>query len=262
MSLFNNMLFGFGEIFHSNVWWSRAFSMREGVGPKAYALGGVLWLPIPIVAGFLGLAAPALGIGISDPDTVGPLVAANLLGYGGALLVFIVVFCSLASSIDSLLAATSDLIVNDMVEPVMPGGATDPQKRRWSTYAIIGLGLLAWGVAMPNVGTLASVLFFAGPMVGSCIWPIVGGLYWRRASPVAASAAMVAGSVCGLIAYFAIGWFVSSLIGAAVSGIVFGLANVVFPDDFDFESLAGLEEPPAGTRHQPATESAETLGAV
>ncbi|MEO9592971.1 sodium:solute symporter family transporter, partial [Rhodopirellula bahusiensis] len=25
MALFNNMLFGFGEIFHSNVWWSRAF---------------------------------------------------------------------------------------------------------------------------------------------------------------------------------------------------------------------------------------------
>ncbi len=81
MALFNNMLFGFGEIFHSNVWWSRAFAMREGVGPKAYALGGLLWLPVPIVAGFLGLAAPALGIGISQPDTVGPLVAATLLGY-------------------------------------------------------------------------------------------------------------------------------------------------------------------------------------
>jgi urea-proton symporter len=47
MALFNNMLFGFGEIFHSNVWWSRAFAMREGVGPKAYALGGLLWLPDP-----------------------------------------------------------------------------------------------------------------------------------------------------------------------------------------------------------------------
>src|SRR6056297_3712638 len=118
MALFNNLLFGFGEIFHSNVWWSRAFAMRAGVGPKAYALGGLLWLPVPIVAGFLGLAAPALGIGIGQPDTAGPLVAANLLGTAGALLVFVVVFCSLASSIDSLLAATADLIVNDIVEPV------------------------------------------------------------------------------------------------------------------------------------------------
>jgi Na+/proline symporter len=238
MALFNNMLFGFGEIFHSNVWWSRAFAMREGIGPKAYALSGLLWFPVPIVAGFLGLAAPALGIGISTPDTAGPLVAATLLGSGGALLVFVVVFCSLASSIDSLLAATSDLIVNDMAEPLAKHVPSDRQKRRWSTIAIIGLGLLAWSVALPNVGTLATVLFFAGPMVGSCIWPIVGGLYFRKASPIAASSAMVLGTICGLIAYFAIGWFVASLVGAAVSGVVFAIGVMVAPDDFDFATLA------------------------
>lgn len=300
MLLFNNMLFGFGEIFHSNVWWSRAFAMREGVGPKAYFLGGLLWLPVPIVAGFLGLAAPALGIGVSEPDTVGPLVAANLLGTAGALLVFVVVFCSLASSIDSLLAATSDLIVNDIVEPVFfaardvsppepahepamgtggamnasdagsrPGDglpyrspataseATDPsspsltpealdrRKRRWAGLSIVGLGILAWTVAFPNVGTLAAVLLFAGPMVGSCIWPILGGLYWRRASPVAASSAMIVGSILGLIGYFGIGYFAASLIGAAVSGIVFGLLSWLRPDDFDFRRLAAMN--PAAT---------------
>ncbi|WP_044300680.1 sodium:solute symporter family transporter [Rhodopirellula sallentina] len=248
MALFNNMLFGFGEIFHSNVWWSRAFAMREGVGPKAYALGGVLWLPVPIVAGFLGLAAPALGIGISHPDTVGPLVAATLLGTGGALLVFVVVFCSLASSIDSLLAATADLIVNDMVEPIAkakragikPDGhaMSDSAKRRASSFAIIFLGVLSWAVALPNVGTLATVLFFAGPMVGSCIWPIVGGLYFRRPSPLAAGAAMTIGTATGLWAYFAIGWFVASLVGAAVSGVVFALATWLAPAQFDFSTLA------------------------
>lgn len=238
MALFNNMLFGFGEIFHSNVWWSRAFAMREGVGPKAYALGGLLWLPVPIVAGFLGLAAPALGIGVSQPDTVGPLVAATLLGTGGALLVFVVIFCSLASSIDSLLAATSDLIVNDVAEPIVGGEASDAQKRRWSMFAITGLGAVAWAVAWPNVGTLATVLFFAGPMVGSCIWPIVGGLYFRRASPIAAFLAMVSGSLIGLTAYFTIGMFVGALVGAAVSGIVFAAGLYLAPDDFDFKSLA------------------------
>lgn len=245
MALFNNMLFGFGEIFHSNVWWSRALAMREGVGPKAYVLGGLLWLPVPIVAGFLGLAAPALGIGISQPDTVGPLVAATLLGTGGALLVFIVVFCSLASSIDSLLAATSDLIVNDIVEPLGTQPASDQVKRRWASWSILALGALAWSVALANVGTLATVLFFAGPMVGSCIWPIVGGLYFQRPSPLAAASAMVIGSLVGLLAYVWIGWFVGSLVGAAASGIVFALGTWWFPDRFDFESLSQLEPTPA-----------------
>ncbi|MCC9655150.1 sodium:solute symporter family protein [Rhodopirellula halodulae] len=242
MALFNNMLFGFGEIFHSNVWWSRAFAMREGVGPKAYALGGVLWLPVPIVAGFLGLAAPSLGIGISEPDTAGPLVAATLLGTGGALLVFVVVFCSLASSIDSLLAATSDLIVNDIAEPIHKrvGGeaAEDRTKRQWSAAAIIVLGAIAWIAALQNVGTLATVLFFAGPMVGSCIWPILCGLYSRRASSQAACASMVLGSVIGLVAYFTIGWFTASLIGSAVSGVTFAICCRIWPGDFHFETLA------------------------
>lgn len=238
MALFNNMLFGFGEIFHSNVWWSRAFAMREGVGPKAYALGGLIWLPVPLVAGFLGLAAPALGIGISQPDTVGPLVAATLLGTGGAILVFVVVFCSLASSIDSLLAATSDLIVNDIAEPLLTMQSSDAERRRMSSVAIIGIGGLAWCFAIPNYGTLATVLFFAGPMVGSCIWPILGGLYFRSASPVSACLSMVLGSVAGLVAYFQIGWFTASLVGAAVSGIVFLVTNIFAKDAFEFATLS------------------------
>ncbi|MCO8121594.1 urea transporter [Stieleria sp. TO1_6] len=238
MALFNNMLFGFGEIFHSNVWWSRAFAMREGVGPKAYALGGLLWLPVPIVAGFLGLAAPALGIGISQPDTAGPLVAATLLGTGGALLVFVVVFCSLASSIDSLLAATSDLLVNDVVERSVRRPLSDQDKRKLSMYCIIALGGVAWAVAWPNIGTLATVLFFAGPLVGSCIWPIVGGLYLKTPGPVAAGSAMIIGSALGLVAYFAIGWFVASLVGAAVSGIVFAVVTLASPNQFDFSLLS------------------------
>ena len=105
-------------------------------------------------------------------------------------------------------------------------------------FAIVGLGVLAWAIAWPNVGTLATVLFFAGPMVGSCIWPIVGGLYFQRASPIAACLAMFSGSVIGLVAYFTIGWFVASLVGAAVSGVVFGFACWLAPDEFDFDSLS------------------------
>ncbi|MFP5505625.1 MAG: sodium:solute symporter family transporter, partial [Gammaproteobacteria bacterium] len=114
MFLFNNLLFGIGEIFHSNVWWSRAFAFGEGVGFKAYLTAGIFWLPIPVVAGFVALAAPALGLNVPAPDMVGPLVAAQLLGVGGAIVVFVVVFSALASSLDSLLAATSDLVLQDI----------------------------------------------------------------------------------------------------------------------------------------------------
>ncbi|MDX1519521.1 MAG: urea transporter, partial [Gammaproteobacteria bacterium] len=110
MFLFNNLIFGVGEIFHSNVWWSRAFAFSEGVGGKAYCLAGLFWLPVPIVAGFIALTAPALNLNVPAADMVGPLVVGQVLGSVGSIIVFIVIFSALASSLDSLLAATSDLI--------------------------------------------------------------------------------------------------------------------------------------------------------
>jgi len=242
MAFFNNLLFGLGEIFHGNVWWSRAFAMREGVGFKAYAFAGLLWLPIPIVAGFVGLAGPALGIAIPRPDVAGPVVAAEVLGAAGGVVVFIVVFCSLASSIDSLLAATGDVVTTEIVHPLLGGGERERTLRRAASGVVVVVGLLTWTACLPwegvlawlggedftaaviadgrPVGTLATVLFFAGPLVGSAIWPILTGLHTRRMSGGGAVLAMVAGSAVGLWAYFALGWYTASLIGTGVSFLV------------------------------------------
>ncbi len=237
MAIFNNLLFGIGEVFHSNVWWSRAFAMRKDVGRKAYLVAGLFWLPVPIAAGFVALASGSLNINIISPDMVGPLVSATILGKTGSIIVFAVLFCSLASSIDSLLAATSDLLTEDIYRKMVNPDADDKKLRRVSAGIIIGLGLFAWAVCLPKIGTLATVLFFAGPMVGSTIWPIATGLFWKKANTKGALTGMVAGSVIGLIAYFQIGWYAASLIGAAVSMLVVIIATKLAPGDFDWKVL-------------------------
>lgn len=237
MAIFNNLLFGIGEVFHSNVWWSRAFAMRKGVGQKAYILAGLFWLPVPIAAGFIALTSGSLGVNITSPDMVGPLMAGHILGKVGTIIVFIVFFCSLASSIDSLLAATSDLIVEDIYKKMINPAAREKQVRRIATMVIMGLGVLAWLVCLPRIGTLATVLFFAGPMVASTIYPIVTGLFWRSASATGALWAMAAGSITGLVAYFELGWYTASLIAATVS-IIFTVAFARWrPERFDWSQL-------------------------
>ncbi len=237
IAIFNNLFFGLGEVFHSNVWWSRAFAMRESVGRKAYLLSGFFWLPVPIAAGFIALTSGSLGINITSPDMVGPLVAANVLGKIGAIIVFAVFFCSLASSIDSLLAATSDLITEDIYRKMINPKADERLLRKVSAGIIIGLGVIAWAVCMPRIGTLASVLFFAGPMVGSTIWPIITGLFWKKANPKGALWGMILGTSLGLLAYFWLGWYTSSLIGATVSMITVLLFTYIRPDNFHWNHL-------------------------
>ena len=243
MFLFNNLLFGVGEIFHSNVWWSRAFAFDEGVGFKAYLLAGLFWTPIPIAAGFIALGAPALGFNVPRADMVGPLMAANLLGAAGAVLVFIIVFSALASSLDSLLAATSDLIVEDIYKKHLRPDASPERMRRAAAATTLLLGLVTWLVCLLNLTTLASLLHFTGAFVASTIWPIAAGLYWKRTSPGGATLAMVLGSTVGLAAYFLIGFYVAALVGAAVSMLIVLGSTLLRPSTFAWEALR--EDAPA-----------------
>lgn len=237
MAIFNNLLFGIGEVFHSNVWWSRAFAMREGIGEKAYTRAGFFWLPVPIAAGFIALTSDAMGINITSPDMVGPLMAGHILGQVGSIIVFIVFFCSLASSIDSLLAATSDLIVEDIYKKMINPGVKEKHLRRASVLVIGGLTVFAWLVCLPRVGTLATVLFFAGPLVASTIYPIALGLFWKSASARGAFWAMVLGSGIGLLAYIQLGWYTGSLIGATISIIVTTAFAYWQPEHFDWSQM-------------------------
>lgn len=238
MFLFNNLLFGVGEIFHSNVWWSRAFSFRRGVGFRAYTLAGLLWAPIPIVAGFIALAVPALDLNVPAADMVGPMIAAEILGTVGAVLVLIMVFSALSSSLDSLLAATSILVVEDVYRRHLRPQASAADMRRAAARIIVGLGVLTWLLCAPRLTTLAELLYFTGAFVASTIWPVAAGLFWKRANAAGAVTGMILGSVVGIISYWTIGFYVAALVGAAVSMACVLAASLLAPARFEWTTLA------------------------
>ena len=244
LAVFNNMFFGFGEVFHNNIWWSRAYAMRRKVAPKAFFLAGILWFPIPIAAGFIALSAGALDINIVNENMTGPLVASRIMGADGSavlagILIFVVLFCAQASSIDSLLAATSDLLTRDGFQNMLCRGRRLPDAavRKAGRWTVLGIGLLAWLLALPR-WPLQHVLFISGPLVASVIWPVIAGLYWDRVNRRFIVAAMVAGSVSGLVAYFFIGWFTASLVSVFVSMLITIAGRFVGAERFDWESLA------------------------
>ncbi|MDH5656789.1 MAG: urea transporter, partial [Spirochaetia bacterium] len=238
MFLFNNLLFGVGEIFHSNVWWSRALAFEKGVGFRAYFLAGIFWAPVPVAAGFIALAGPSLGLNVASPDMIAPVVASSLLGYGGTLLIFIVIFSALASSVDSVLAATSDLITEDIYRKhIRPAAGREEMQK--AALAVTGLlGFFVWILSLMNSADLASVLHFTGALVASTIWPVAAGLYWKKASRFGALFGMILGSAAGLTAYFSIGFYVASLVGAFVSMTAVILFRFLTPESFEFRRLS------------------------
>jgi Na+/proline symporter len=240
MFLFNNLLFGLGEIFHSNVWWSRALAFRKGAGFRSYLMAGFMWLPVPVAAGGLALAAPALDVNVPALDMVGPLVVGELMGAAGALLILVIVFSSLASSLDSLLAATSDLLVEDVYRQVLRPQATEAELRRAARLIVLGLGVLAVALCWARITTLAELIQFTGAFVASTIWPVVAGLYWRTTNRRAVGLALSLGSLAGLTAYFAIGFYTAALVGAAVSMSSVCIGTWFRPEPFDWRQLSEM----------------------
>ncbi len=241
MFLFNNIFFGIGEIFHSNVWWSRAFAFRAGIGKRAYLIAGLLWLPIPIVTGFIALAAPALGVFPPSPDMVGPLVAAQLLGDIGAVVVFIVVFAALASSLDSLLAASSDLLTEDIYKGLINPGVSKQKLLIISRRTVLLLGVATWLLCLPRMTTLGALLNFTGAFVASTIWPITFGLFHTRLNGTTAALAMALGTLCGLLAYFQIGFYVAALFSCLTSFLVCGIGLWRSDARFEWRLLTDME---------------------
>jgi Na+/proline symporter len=217
MFLFNNIFFGIGEIFHSNVWWSRAFAFKTQVGQKAFFVSGLLWLPVPLVAGFIALAAYQLNVFPPSPDMIGPLIVSKLFGQLGAVVIFVVVFAALASSLDSLLAATSDLITRDIYQGLFKPTCSNQHLLEVSQYTVVGLGIVCWVLCLPKMTSLVELLNFTGAFVASTIWPIVFGLYGTRLTGISAGIAMLLGTISGLIGYFTIGFYVAALISCVIS---------------------------------------------
>ncbi|MFC7339487.1 urea transporter [Haloferula chungangensis] len=238
LAFFNIMLFGFGEVFHNNVWWSRAFAMREKIAPKAFFLSGLIWFPIPIAAGFAALFAGPLGVNITDANQTGPAVAEHVmaqtaLGPYAGLIILIVLFCSIASSIDSLLAATSDLILNDFSRKIGRGKPSEKSFRRGATLVTIAVGCLAWALALPR-WPLVDVLYSSGPLVASLIWPVIAGLYWKKINRPLVLIGIMTGCTLGVIAYYhpAMGWYTASLVGAAISMVITISARWIAPKPY------------------------------
>jgi len=126
----NSALFSMGEVFHNNIWWSRVFASRRSVVMTSFVLGGIAWMSVPMVTGSIGLVALARELPLEQVNMVFPVMAADLLGAGGAALVFVVVFASLTSTLDSLLASTADLLAEDVYFRLLRPQASDLQLKQ------------------------------------------------------------------------------------------------------------------------------------
>ncbi len=234
MYAFNSAVFSLGEIFHSNLWWVRVHSMREDVVKKGWKAGGLMWMSIPVLAGAAGLVAIATNLDFPQMNMIFPMLAIQYLGGIGALLIIFVVLGAIYSSLDSLLAGVSSLLVNDIYCKRINPHASDEKIMKINKLTVLFLGVITAMFAWFQPGTMGQMIFFSAAMVCSMIWPIVFGLYSKEPSAEAAIAGMIAGSLAGVITAVFISSFGAAVASAIVSLPVFLIVMKMKKANFDW----------------------------
>lgn len=238
MYLGSNFLFATGEIFHSNIWWQRIYAAKEKVAFRSFILSGLIWTTVPIIAGSLAFVAVAEGYVVPQVNMVFPIVVSKLLGPVGAVLVLIIIYSALASTVSSVLTASSNLLVQDIYKRAFKPNATDEQIVKYVRYTIVGMAVVTVILVWNQPASMYQVLYLTGSAVAATIWPIAFGIYNSHVNKKAVFVAMLCSVGFGLVAYFTISSYAAPVVSALVGLVIIIVGTKLSPDNsFSFDQL-------------------------
>lgn len=238
MYLGSNFLFATGEIFHSNIWWQRIYAAKEKVTFRSFILSGLIWTTVPIIAGSLAFVAVAEGYVVPQVNMVFPIVVSKLLGPAGSVLVLIIIYSALASTVSSVLTASSNLLVQDIYKRAFKPNATDEQIVKYVRYTIVGMAVVTVILVWNQPASMYQVLYLTGSAVAATIWPIAMGIYNSRVNRTAVLVAMICSVGLGLVAYFSISSYAAPVVSALVGLVIISIGTKLSPDtSFSFDQL-------------------------
>jgi len=257
-----NIVGNFGTVFVDQSYWQSAIAAKPTSASRGYLLGGLCWFAIPFsLATSLGLASTALMLPITAGEAgsglVPPAVATHLMGNAGAGLILTMLFMAIVSTGSAESIAVSSLVSYDIYREYINPEATGEQILKVSRIVIVVFGLLMGGLSiiLDYLGlNLGWVYLFMGIVIGSAVIPLWNMMTWKKASGTGAVIAAWSGLILavatwlitcsiqsGSITIDNLGKNEAMLAGnlAAIlsSGLIHFIYSMIFPQDFDFETL-------------------------
>ncbi len=205
---------------------SRVLASRSiTVARRSAFLAALLYLAVGTVPVFLGLVGGPLVGDVESPDHFLATLARRLLP--GALYVAFsgAVLSAILSTVDTTLLVAGSLLSHNVVVPLL-GGVEEGRRLRLARTFVVACGFVAWGLAY-SAEAVYDLVYEASSFGSAGIFTIlVFGLFTRFGGSTAAAAALLAGVVVWLWAYYVDGAdapFLVSLLSAAVAYVAVGL---------------------------------------
>jgi SSS family transporter len=176
---------------------TRFMAMRDLASARyAVGVGFIFQAVIGASIMMIGLSMRALFPNLPSGDLASSVMAAYVLTPVAGSLLIVAAFSAIMSTVNALLLVASASVVHDIFVPIVRPLAGDRVQLAANRIGVIALALVPVWFAVHEVPLVQFIVLFQAKLVASFFFaPIVIGLNWRRATPAAALASMLAGLV-------------------------------------------------------------------
>jgi SSS family solute:Na+ symporter len=198
---------------------------------RAWLMAGLLEYPaMAFMGATLGMMARVL-FPTAEPEMGLPMLIHDVLPIGATGLVLAAYFAAIMSTADSCLLAAVGNVVDDIHSRFIAPSSSERSLLVLSRALtlIIGFGSVSFALWVPRV--IESILLAYSFMVAGLFFPVLGALFWRQASGIAAFWSIVFGGGTAV----AVRWIPVELpcdpvfFGLAVSGLVLLVLSIAYP---------------------------------
>jgi Na+/proline symporter len=235
-------IYGVSSVFIDNLWWSRAWAIRNVL--KVFTVAGLGWMTIALLSGLTAYIVIFRGIPITQPDQVFPKTVQEFLPGAGAIIGLMIMYAAIASTFAAILWAAASLILVDVYKQFVNPNASQAQRQWMGAAIVIGLGVVVTLASIPKPLTVQTLLTLFGVVTGAYTFPVVMGLYWSRTSRLGAFVGVIVGIVVGFYLYFGVSQgllFQSVIVSSALSSAIVLLFTLVRPETFSWARLRTVE---------------------
>lgn len=149
---------------------------------------------------FNGAIARTLFPSLSSPDLAIPTLVKNILSPFGAAIVLAGVVAAGMSTFSSVLIILSSSMVQDLIGKGMKKTINKEKSLFWGKMGSIVIGFISLVIALKPPALVLTLTAFAWAVIASTtLWPILFGIYWKRATKWGCAASMVGGCVTALL---------------------------------------------------------------
>jgi solute:Na+ symporter, SSS family len=244
------LLFFFGLMIGQDIW-QRVFTARSPeIARWGSIAAGVYCLLYALAGALVGTAARVILPDLSNPDNAFARIASEALPAGITGLVLAAALAAVMSTASAGLLASSTILANDVYAAFVARGEHNRVMINRVTTLLVGIVTLVISLIVSDVIGALTVAYDL--LSGALFVPIVGALFWRRATAAGALASMAAGSA--VVVFFMVkdGLFANTPIiyGIAVSLIFFVVVSLLTPKPSD-ESMRAWESKLSGSGTPP-----------